>query len=181
MQIKGYQPKLEIISNDQFKLSFYIDEEKVKSLNPYFDYIFSHNGAFWLEINRYYPKRSINANAMFWSLCQALADAVGVGNDEMYHHLLKEYGPINIITLSLEDEAEWLSGYGDCYRVIEKLGPITEDGIKKVQYRCIAGSSTYDSKEMSRLIKGTVEECRGLGIPTEPDSVIKETLEQWNQ
>ena len=41
------------------------------------------------------------------------------------------------------------------------------------------GSHTYDTKEMSELIKGTVEEAKELGIETATPQEIKEMEERW--
>ena len=41
------------------------------------------------------------------------------------------------------------------------------------------GSHTYDTKEMSELIKGTVAEAKELGIETATPQEIKEMEERW--
>lgn len=41
------------------------------------------------------------------------------------------------------------------------------------------GSHTYDTKEMSELIKGTVQEAKALGIETATPQEIKEMEERW--
>ena len=43
------------------------------------------------------------------------------------------------------------------------------------------GSSTYDTKEMSRLIDLVIQECNQLGIETKTDEEIKALMESWEK
>ena len=47
-------------------------------------------------------------------------------------------------------------------------------------YAVIRGSHTYNTKEMSILIDGTVDEAKGLGIETIPPDELKLMLSKWN-
>ena len=48
--------------------------------------------------------------------------------------------------------------------------------------QCFKGSSKYNSKEMSRLIQGVLDDCRDLGIPEAdlltPDEIL-ELKQKW--
>ena len=46
-------------------------------------------------------------------------------------------------------------------------------------YQIYRGSHTYDSWEMSKLIDGTVEECKTLGIEVLSPDEIKRMTEEW--
>ena len=54
-----------------------------------------------------------------------------------------------------------------------------EDGNEYVCYLVYRGSHTYDTKEMSRLIQGTVEECSRQGIPTMTPKELQRILSMW--
>jgi hypothetical protein len=46
-------------------------------------------------------------------------------------------------------------------------------------YMVMRGSHTYDTKEMARLIDGTVSEAKELGIETMPPDELKRMVELW--
>ena len=41
------------------------------------------------------------------------------------------------------------------------------------------GSSTYDTKQMSRLIDNVMQDAKSIGIETEDPNKIKSLLEEW--
>ena len=43
------------------------------------------------------------------------------------------------------------------------------------------GSSSFNSKQMSRLINDLVEDCKEVGIETKSDAEIKSLLESWDK
>lgn len=55
----------------------------------------------------------------------------------------------------------------------------TLDGCKKVF--AYYGSSTYDTKEMSRLIDSVIQDCAALQIETIPPSELDMLLKEWGK
>ena len=45
----------------------------------------------------------------------------------------------------------------------------------------LAGSSTYDKKEMSELINGLVTECKELGIETLPPEELARMMAEYEE
>ena len=43
------------------------------------------------------------------------------------------------------------------------------------------GSSTYDSKQMTRLLDLIIQDCKAVGIPTETPNQIAEMLARWKE
>ena len=43
------------------------------------------------------------------------------------------------------------------------------------------GSSSYNSKQMSRLIDNLVQDCKAVGIETKSDKEIECLLKEWNK
>ena len=43
------------------------------------------------------------------------------------------------------------------------------------------GSSSYNSKQMSRLIDGVVQDCKIYGIETKPQQEIDSLLKEWEK
>lgn len=180
MNVYGHRPVITFDMEGNAKLTVDIlPESKLDLLNTA-DYIMQSK-YIALDIKRSFRHRSLDANSMFWALLERLADAVEVTNDEMYLKLLSDYGAFVI-----ENVAEYETPIDEIadekgYRIVERLGEITVGGFTVTQYRCFPGTSKYNTKEMSRLIKGTLYECESLGIPTESSKDIKEALDEWGK
>ena len=75
---------------------------------------------------------------------------------------------------------EWLYAAKD--RFTELVKDVSfESGKTGVQIQCFFGSHTYDTKEMSRLIEGTVSEAKELGIDTRTPEEIALMTEEWGR
>lgn len=59
------------------------------------------------------------------------------------------------------------------------IGRRLEKGKEVVFYRLMRGSHTYDSREMSELIKGTIQEAEDLGIETLTPRELEQMLGKW--
>ena len=56
--------------------------------------------------------------------------------------------------------------------------PVRYDGVATF-YKIYRGSHTYDTKEMSVLIDGTVADAKELGIETLPPAELQAMKERW--
>lgn len=61
--------------------------------------------------------------------------------------------------------------------ICEEIGKSKIEGYTNVKAHY--GSSSYDSKEMSRLIDSIVEDCKMQGIPTDTPEQIARYKEAW--
>lgn len=131
-----------------------------------------------LRITKYKPKRSLDANAYMWVLISELQDIINRPKEEIYKDFIKEIGvyeviPIKDIAVEKFCEAWSLNG----------LGWITETTKSKLKgYTNVLayyGSSTYDTKQMARLIDLVVEECKQYGIETRSPEEIESMLSAW--
>ena len=111
-------------------------------------------------------KRSKNANDYFWELVGQMADKLGAKKEEIYFEQLKKYG--QGITVTVQDGVD-LTRAG--FKYFEKLQDGIKNGTKFVAYRVFIGSSQYNTKEMSVLIDGTIQDAREMGIQTELFSI----------
>ncbi len=136
-----------------------------------------------LEIKPYRRKRSLNANSYFWSLAEKLSDKMQIPRWEIYLKCLKEYGTFEYIPLRKKD----IHLAEAVYRIVIDRGAqeVTDShGYKEELHvlQCWKGSSKYNSKEMSRLINGILEDCREAKIPESdlltPDEK-NELKEKW--
>jgi len=126
-----------------------------------------------VEIKPHRERRSLDANAYFWVLVGQMADVLRTDKDSMYLQLLKRYGQYTYIIVKPEAVEKTLQAW----RLMEEIGKTKDE--KGVQMLAYFGSSTYDAKEMARLIDGTVSEAKELGIETMTPSELALMKEGW--
>lgn len=133
-----------------------------------------------ITMDKYREKRSKDANAYFHVLAGKIADSwtPPMSKQRCKNMLIGSYGqpeyidgqPVMIKT-QLPVERMLEQEYLHCV----PCGCNTEDnGTQTYYYWVYRGSHTYDSKEMSILIDGTVQEAKALGIDTAtPDEIAR--------
>lgn len=120
------------------------------------------------EIKEKKPKRSLTANAYYWSLVNQLSTVLRLDNDACHFLLLQRYGQYEVISVLSEID---LRGY---FKYYKEIGHGTVQGKDFTHYKIFLGSSQMDSKEFSVLLDGVISECEQVGIPTlTPDEVAK--------
>lgn len=131
-----------------------------------------------VRIARARKGRSLDANAYFWACVQILASATRQSKDDVYIQLLRRYGVYTPLVVR-EDALDRLRSV---WREIEVLGDTTtETGAVGKSVLAYYGSSTYDSREMSRLIEGTVSEIQEMGLTAPPTRDMEELLKNWEK
>ena len=135
------------------------------------------------EVKEYKEKRSNDANAYFHVLVNKLARYINISDKEMKIRMNLQYGTIakdengNSVGVKIPkgtditqfyDYAKW---FGEC----------EENGIKFDKYLFYKQTHTLNTKEMSQLINGVIEECRERGIETKTQSEINSLLESWDK
>lgn len=126
-----------------------------------------------IRIVQYRKKRSLDANAYYWTLLTKFADVIGLSNPEAHNMMLRGYGQSEIfdgkavyVTIPDTEESEKKVNNATDYH----LAPTSQvrmgnDDVLYRTYRLLRGSRTYDTKEMSKLIDGLVTCCKEAGIP----------------
>ena len=124
--------------------------------------------AYDCEIKRHREKRSLNANDYFHVLVHKLAEYMKMGNDEMKIKLNLEYGTpekLDETTLFAVQVPKGANISKVC-KYAKWYKEIIDNGIVKDCYIIYKETHTLDTKEMARLIQGTVQECQNVGIET---------------
>lgn len=116
------------------------------------------------EIAKKKQKRSLNANAYCWSLCQQIANAVHTTKEDVYRNAIMDVGSfvtMEILNAELENVARaWqCNGLGWQMEVVNQ-------GIDYSTVLAYYGSSAYEVSEMSRLLEHLIEDAKALGIET---------------
>lgn len=112
------------------------------------------------EIKEKKLKRSLTANAYYWSLLNQLASVMRMDNQECHFLMLIRYGQYEVVSIRSDVS---LHGYFKYYEVI---GNGFVNGKEFTHYKIYKGSSQMDSKEFSILLDGVRSECEEVGIPT---------------
>ena len=157
-----HKPNLQKIKQDLAKLKQRLEKGKTLSV----------------EIKEYREQRSLDANAYFHVLVGKMAEKLRIGTDECKRNLVLDYGTL------ARDENGMIVGftarecvpitqffrYAKAYKLYEKNGKTFID------YLIYKETHTLDKVEMARLIDGTVEEAKQLGIETKTPQEIAEMM-----
>lgn len=124
-------------------------------------------------------KRSLDANAYCWVLLGKLAEATGIPKTEIYQHHIREIGGnsqvVCIQTPGVDKLREGWAHNGVGW--VTDVFPSKLDGCTNVTL--YYGSSTYDTRQMSRLIDNIVQDCREQGIETMTPEELERLKESW--
>jgi hypothetical protein len=121
-----------------------------------------------ITIKPYRKKRSLDSNSYCWVLLGKIADKLRASKDEIYLAMLKRYGQGGVIKVQPQNEQAILSAI-KYYEPHEKLYTETNK-----YYRVWAGSSGYNTDEMTIFLDGIISEAKGLGIETlTPDELAE--------
>lgn len=132
-----------------------------------------------VEIKPYRKKRSLNANAYLWVLCDRLADKLGITKEEVYRRHIFEVGifkPIEISEKAVDTFIHSWQMHGTGW-VAEKVDSSETEGF--VTVNVYYGSSTYNTKQMSRLLDSVIEDCKEQGVETVTPEELESMKNLW--
>lgn len=141
-------------------------------------------GELEVTVKKYRKKRSKDANAYCWVLCDKIAAALTkpgtvMRKEEVYREAIRDI-PGNKEAICLRDTA--VEKFRELWNK-NGIGWLTEEIDSKIE-GCTTlwlyyGSSTYDSRQMSILIDRLVEEAKQLGIETATPAELARYKEEW--
>ena len=127
------------------------------------------------EIERKKKKRSTDANAFCWKLCTEIANVLRTDKDSIYIDMLKKYGQSDIVSVLASVDVR---GY---FKYYDEFGRGSVNGKEFIHYRVYKGSSEYDTREMSILIDGIIDEAKALDIEVISEREKSLLLQEWGQ
>lgn len=130
-----------------------------------------------LDIKKHNAKRSLSANGYMWKLCSLIAEKLGTDKDSVYKLMLSRYG----VFVDVECNPASMERTKKLFKYYEELKEDYIGGNTHITIRGYIGSSSYDTKEMSVLIDGIVNEAKDLGIETWSPDEIQRLLTEWEQ
>ena len=136
-----------------------------------------------VTITKWHEKRSLNANAYFHILVNKIAEKMGIGNDECKIRLNLEYGTIatDVNGQKVIVKLPKSVNVAEFYPYAKWIADKQEKDIMTSYYVFYKQTHTLDTKEMARLIDGTISEAQQLGIETiTPDEKAK-MMSLWRE
>ncbi len=166
------------IASDPFKtektadgdnlITFNIGQDERELCNIYNQY---YGKNLKLDIKLYRSKRSNEANKLLWKCINLLAAELHNDNWDQYLIELERYGKYTCILVGAD-------GYDDLknlWRDTKKIGERTSlDGKVFYEVLCFYGSSSYDSKEFSRLLDGVLDDMKDAGVVLPSQKTIED-------
>lgn len=139
------------------------------------------NGPLSVKVDKKRNKRSLNANAYFWELCNKVADKLQTDSLCIYKKLISEQGIFKIIEINEQAADTFITSWGLHGKgwFCDKLDGSDNKGF--VIIRAFYGSSVYNAKQMARLIDGVIYEAKELGIETITPAEKAFMIERWNE
>lgn len=130
------------------------------------------------EVKRKYDKRSVDANALYWKMCNKLSAALNEPPETIYRRHIKDIGNYETICMMSKTvgsfSRRWTSGH--LGRFIEtKKSTIPECTTVLAYY----GSSDFSTRQMSVLIDNCMQDCKNVGVETLPENEIAAIVERW--
>ena len=159
-------------TNNRLRVTFEVDSvEEIRGMEGDLD----------ITVKKHREKRSLSANAYFHVLVGKIADTLGISKPKAKNILLGRYGqreiieekPVVISVISKVDMQE----REDIHCIPVGHGHV--EGKEFTHWAVVRPSHTYDTREMSKLIDGTVDEAKELGIETLTPAEIERMKKAW--
>lgn len=134
-----------------------------------------------VRFSKHRQKRSLNSNAYAWVLMDRLSEKLNIPKEQIYRQYIKDIGGVSETICIKSDgvqklcEAWHKNGLG----WLTATFPTYIQGFTNVVL--YYGSSTYDTRQMSRLIDMIVHDCKEQGIETANPEELRALLESWDR
>ena len=178
LEFKGKIESQEILENGNIRAVFEVDKVRRTSFLRLLEK--NKDKDIFLSVKRYREKRSLNANSYLWLLLEKLAEKLERPKEDIYLEYVKDYG-IHRQAVINERAVETLSyiwqknGIG---WIVEKVDK-DSDGFVVVNF--YYGTSTYNTKQMARIINAVVFDCKEQEIETLPPEKLKGMIDEWGK
>lgn len=124
--------------------------------------------------------RSLDANGYFWKLCSELAEATSQPKESVYREQIRNVGGNSTVVCVKSDAVKSLTEEWHN----KGIGWITDTTKSKLKgctnVILYYGSSTFDTKQMSRLIDNIIQDCKAVGIETMTPTELERIKAEWN-
>lgn len=164
------------IITGKLNITFQIDSDCVDELNR-----IATIESLDITADKHRKKRSLDANSYFHVLVGKIAEAQTISKAKAKNILICRYGQVE----TLPDGYPLIYKSNAPVEYMMELESVHCIPVKYTEnatfYKIYRGSHTYDSKEMSVLIEGTVADAKELGIETMTPQQLERMLSAWHK
>lgn len=128
-----------------------------------------------LSVSKWNKKRSLDSNGYLWVLLGELQDNLQIPKEELYKNYIKDIGDYEVLPVKNIAVDRFISAWSKnglgwfCETVPSKLKGYTN-------ILAYYGSSSYNSKQMTKLINLVIADCNSLGIETKSKEELDSLL-----
>lgn len=171
----------------KFEITFEVDRDITGEIDDIKDMLLA------IVAKKHRKKRSLDANSYYWKLLSQFADKLNISKPYAHNLMLRKYGELEeidgrLVYVVVPDDEKGIQRAEEAETYHIKPTSETKegnDGTVFRTYKMLRGSSTYNTKEMSTLIGGLVEDCREQGIetmtPAEIDDLMRLFDTHWRK
>ena len=119
-----------------------------------------------VSIKVYDKKRSLSQNSYLWVLLDKLGSKLARSKIDIYRDYIRDYGVFEILPIRNDAVNSFITKWqkNGLGWICDDIGESKLDGYTKII--TYFGSSSYTSKEMSRLVDAVIRDCEEFGIAT---------------
>ena len=124
-------------------------------------------------------KRSRNANSYCWELLGKIAELNNIPVNAVYRSYIKDLSIFKQIKINKEATDTFITSWS-----MHGIGWIAEKVDEDGDFDLINayyGSSSYNSKQMSRFVDNIVQDCKSIGIQTLEDLELERLIERFGK
>lgn len=183
MRIKE-KPIIGFSSGITITFSFPVSERE--ELNPLIEIIesFDPEKEYELTFQKTRKKRSLDANAYMWVLCDKIAKKIKSTKEDVYRKAIREVGVFSDVAIQEGEPCEQLIRTWDTWGIGYFCEPFSssltdKNGNPMKRVRLYKGSHDYSGEELAPVIDFIVDEARALNIEVLSDKKIKELEASW--
>jgi hypothetical protein len=181
--MKGTIVDMVTTMNGRYRITLELnnDRQTTNFVEKHYDYL--KDKAVKVTIEKWRNRRSDSASAYFHILLGRLAADLDDDEDEVKRRLILRYGA------RAQDKEGKTVGFklpasvdaATYYPYVKCFDDRTEDGILFKCYLVYKQTSLMDTKEMYRLLEGTIAECKERGIETDTPEQIAKHKSYWER
>ena len=156
------KPRLAISLDGQAEITFTAPKSVLRAFEELVDKPLT------VTVKEYRQKRSLSQNSYLWVLLDKLAEKVNRSKEDIYKIYVKDYGVFEPLPIRNDAVDRFITNWSKngLGWFCEDMGESKLDGYTKLI--AYYGSSTYNTKEMTRLIDAVIYDCNEQGIDTMP-------------
>lgn len=132
-----------------------------------------------IDIKQWRNKRSLDANAYCFVLCDKIAKVIGNTKEYVYKAAIKQVGEFEILPIKDEAVEKWIRNWeqnGLGWQSEKMEDSKLEGYTKTINYY---GSSTYDTKMMAKLLEEIIYQAKELDIDTVTPDEKEKLISKW--